>query len=89
MHDEDKGEHGHLVVDFEASDNDRKKLHLLGKDLENKGYTFLEKKSPWLGRTTYTGRAKEKPTIVITLPITKDRLAVSEGATERPFSFGD
>ena len=60
-----------------------------GKDLEGRGYSFKEKKSPWLGQTTYTGRAKEKPTIVLTVPINIDRLAINEEEPERAYYFAD
>ncbi len=85
--DENKGEYGHLILNFESSDISQSKIVALGKDLENKGYRFKEKKSPWLGQTTYLGKADEKPSIVITLPIMKDRLAINEDSPEQPYSF--
>jgi hypothetical protein len=87
--DEDKGEDGHIVVDFTRSGISRSKMVALGKDLESKGYHFIEKKSPWLGQTTYQGKASEKPTIVLTQPISKDRLAINEDSPERDYSFAN
>lgn len=86
--DEDKGEHGHLVVDFSGSGMSRGKMNALGKDLESKGYQFVEKKSPWLGLITYTGKDAEKPTVVFSVPIVKDRLAINEEQPGKPFRFG-
>ena len=83
--DEAKGEHGHLILKFD--DGDIRKMNALGKELENKGYTFKIKKNPWLGQITYFGKADEKPAIVITRPITKDRLAINEDAPEEAYSF--
>jgi hypothetical protein len=85
--DENKGEFGHLILNFAGNASSHSKILALGKDLEHKGYHFKEKKSPWLGQTTYVGKAHEKPSIVITLPIIKDRLAINEGASEQPYSF--
>ncbi len=85
--DEDKGNEGHLILDFAGSGMSRSKMKSLGEDLESRDYTFTEKKSPWLGQITYTGRAKEKPTIVITLPINQDRLAINEAEPEKPYRF--
>ena len=86
---QDKGREGHLVLDFAGTGMSRSKMNALGKDLESRGYRFTEKKSPWLGQTTYTGRNQEKPTIVLTVPINKDRLAINESAPERPYRFAD
>jgi len=83
--DEDKGEHGHLVLKYD--EGDPKKMAALGKDLESKGYSFKVKKSPWLGQITYLGKAEDKPSIVLTRPITKDRLAINEDSPEVPSSF--
>ena len=83
--DEDKGEHGHLILKFD--DGDISKMNALGKDLEGKGYRFKLKKSPWLGQVTYFGKAEDKTSIVITRPITKDRLAINEDSPEQPYSF--
>lgn len=85
--DEEKGDNGRLVVDFSGSGTSRSKMVALGKDLESKGYRFVEKKSPWLGQNTYTGSDSDKPTIIFTVPITKDRLAINEEAPEKSFSF--
>ena len=85
----DRGEHGHLVVDFEGSGMSRSKMAQLGKELESKGWTFTERKSPWLGQTTFHGRADDKPAVLLTLPIVKDRLAINENAPERAFSFAE
>ena len=85
--DEDKGENGHLILDFAGTGMSRGKMVALGKDLEGRGFVFMEKKSPWLGQITYTGRAGEKPTVVLTLPIHKDRLAINEEAPEKPYKF--
>ena len=84
---EDKGESGHVVVDFSGSGMSRSKMNALGKDLEGKGYQFTEKRSPWLGQTTYTGRDADKPTVLFTLPIVKDRVAISDAADEKAISF--
>jgi len=86
---EDKGEYGHVVIDFAGSGMSRSKMNALGKDLEVKGYTFTEKKNPWLGHITYTGRDREKPTVLFTLPIVKDRLAITEQAVEKAYTFAD
>jgi hypothetical protein len=83
--DEDKGEHGHLILNFD--DGESSKMTALGKDLENKGYRFRVKKSPWLGQVTYLGKADDKTAIVMTLPITKDRIAINEDSPEQPYSF--
>ena len=85
--DENKGEWGHLIINLEGNGISQSKIIALGKDLEHKGYHFKQKRSPWLGQTTYLGKANEKPSIVITLPIVKDRLAINEGASEHPYSF--
>lgn len=87
--DEDKGQNGHLILDFAGTGMSRGKMVALGKDLEGRGYRFSEKTSAWLGQITYTGKADDKPTIVLTLPIHKDRLAINEAAPEKPFSFSD
>jgi hypothetical protein len=65
----------------------RSKMNALGKELESKGYKFTEKRSPWLGQISYTGRDTEKPTVVFTLPIVKDRLAISDQAPEKTYIF--
>jgi hypothetical protein len=83
--DEDKGECGHLILNFD--DGECSKMAALGKDLENKGYRFRVKKSPWLGQVTYLGQADDKTAIVMTLPITKDRIAINEDSPEQPYSF--
>ncbi|MGJ8639724.1 MAG: hypothetical protein ACSHYA_10050 [Opitutaceae bacterium] len=85
--DEDKGDNGHTIVDYTGSGVARSKVIGLGKDLESKGYRFTEKKSPWLGQTTYTGRSDDKATIVITLPISKDRMNINQDEPERAYSF--
>jgi hypothetical protein len=85
MLDTDKGENGHLILQFD--DGDSNKMAALGKELENKGYRFKVKKSPWLGQLTFLGKAKDKPSIILTRPISKDRLAINEGASEQPYSF--
>jgi len=85
--DENKGEWGHLIINLEGNGISQSKIIALGKDLEHKGYHFKQKRSPWLGQTTYLGKANEKPSIVITLPIVKDRLVINEGASEHPYSF--
>ena len=86
--DEAKGENGHLVLDFSGSGMSRSKMNALGKDLESKGYRFHEKQSPWLGQITYTGRESDKPTVVFSLPIVKDRLAINEESPDKPYKFG-
>lgn len=84
---EDKGDDGYVIIDFAGSGMSRAKMNALGKDLESKGYKFTEKNSPWLGQISYTGRDHEKPTLVFTLPITKDRLAINEASLEKAYSF--
>ncbi len=84
---EDKGDHGYVVIDFTSSGMSRSKMNALGKDLESKGYKFTEKNSPWLGQISYTGRDEDKPIIAFTLPITKDRLAINEEAPEKAYRF--
>lgn len=85
--DEDKGESGHLVVDFTGSGIDPRCMVELGKDLESKGYHFTQKRSPWLGQTAYQGVAAEKTTVVLTQPITKDRIGINEDSPETAYSF--
>jgi len=85
---EDKGDHGYVVIEFGGSGMSRSKMNALGKDLQGKGYQFTEKKSPWLGQITYTGRDGDKPSIVFTLPIVKDRLAINDQAPEKAYLFG-
>lgn len=85
--DEDKGEHGHLIIDFTGSNTGRTAIIALGNDLEGKGYRFMEKKSPWLGQTTYTGKSDDKSTVVLTLPLSKDRLEINEDSPARSYSF--
>jgi len=87
--DEDKGEHGHLVIDFSGTNTNSNKIVSLGKDLESKGYRFTVKKSPWLGQTTYQGKSTDKTTVVLTRPITKDRMNINQDAPERAYSFAD
>ncbi len=86
-HDELKGEHGHVILEFAGSGMSQTKIHALGKDLENKGYRFTEKKSPWLGLVTYTGKADDKATVLMTIPIVKDRVGINEDLPEQPYSF--
>ena len=86
-HDELKGDSGYLMLDFAGSGMSRNKMVALGKDLESKGYRFTEKKSPWLGQITYLGRADDKPTVVMTLPIVKDRVGINEDLPEAAYSF--
>ena len=84
--DEDKGEHGFLILKFDSADTQMSKL---GKDLESKGYRFIEKKSPWLGQTSYMGKSEDKTTIMLTRPIIKDRLAINEDLPDQPYSFSN
>lgn len=85
--DQDKGREGHLVVDLADIPGREPKLAALGKALEDRGYHFTEKKSFWLGQITYTGRTDDKPTIVLSMPITIDRLAINDEAPETPYLF--
>lgn len=87
--DEDKGEHGHLIVDFQGTNTNPNKVTALGKDLEVKGYRFTEKKSAWLGQINYQGKSDDKITVVLTLPITKDRMNINQDTPERAYSFAD
>lgn len=86
-HDELKGDNGYLILDFAGSGMSRNKMVLLGKDLESKGYHFTEKKSPWLGQITYLGKSDEKPSVVMTMPIVKDRVGINEDLPEEHYSF--
>jgi hypothetical protein len=85
--DEDKGEDGHLILDFAGNGAALEGMAALGRDLEGRGYRFTLKRKPWLGQTTYTGRSEGKPTTVLTVPIQKDRLAIEEENPEQPYSF--
>ncbi len=85
--DETKGEHGQVVIDLKETRLGWDLIKQLGKELESKGYSFVETKSPWLGTTTYRGRSGDKPTVIISVPITKDRLAINEVIPDRDFSF--
>lgn len=87
--DEEKGSNGHLVLDFADTGTSRAKMNALGKELESRDYSFTEKRSPWLGQTTYTGRADDKPTVVLTVPINIDRLAIDDQAPAKAFRFAD
>jgi hypothetical protein len=87
--DEEKGSNGHLILDFAGTGMSRSKMNALGQDLESRDYSFTEKKSPWLGQTTFTGRAEDKTTIVLTVPINIDRLAIDDQAPEKEFSFSN
>lgn len=84
--DEGKGEHGHIILKFDPGSAD--KIKALGRKLEDKGYRFKIKKSPWLGQITYLGKANQNPSIIFILPITKDRLTVNKNAPEQQlYSF--
>jgi len=86
--DEERGDNGRIVLDFTGSGMSRAKMNALGKDLEGKGYTFTEKKSPWLGQITYRGRDGAKhPSVLFTLPMVKDRLAIEQESPETDYSF--
>lgn len=85
--DEDKGQHGHIIVDFAGSGMSQRKLHALGSDLESKGYSFKRKRRPWLGQVTFTGTAEERPSIVITQASAPDRLAIEEETPAKAYSF--
>ena len=85
--DEERGDQGMLIVDFAGSGISRAQMVSLGKDLESRGYCFREKKNPWLGQTTYTGRAAEKNSIMLSLPMPQDRVAVNENKPECAYSF--
>jgi hypothetical protein len=86
--DEERGDNGRIVLDFAGTGMSRSKMQALGKELESKGYSFTEKKSPWLGQTSYIGRDGDKqPTVLFTLPIVKDRLAINDASPEKSFSF--
>ncbi|HKK18106.1 MAG TPA: hypothetical protein VJ952_05435 [Opitutales bacterium] len=87
--DEEKGSNGHLILDFAGSGMSRSKMNALGKDLEGRDYNFTEKKSPWLGQVTYTGRADDKTTVVLTVPINIDRLAIDQQEPERAYRFSE
>lgn len=87
--DEEKGSDGHLIINFGGTGMSRSKMNSLGEELESRGYSFKEKKSPWLGQTTYTGRAEEKPTVVLTVPINIDRLAINDEAPETAYRFAE
>jgi hypothetical protein len=84
---EDKGENGHLVADFTNSDIDPRKMIALGRDLENKGYQFTQKKSPWLGQISFHGVSNDKTTVVLSQTISKDRLAINEDSPATSYTF--
>jgi len=87
--DEERGDNGRIVIDFTGSGMSRSQMNALGKELEGKGYKFTEKSSPWLGQITYNGRdGNKQPTIALTLPIIKDRLAINEEVPEKSYTFG-
>ena len=87
--DEDRGEDGHLLVDFAGSGMSQRKLAALGKDLESKGYAFTKKDNPWLGQVTYTGKSDDKPGIVVTCPGRVDRVAIAKEGPAQPYTFKD
>jgi hypothetical protein len=87
--DVDKGAHGQIIIDFAEAGVSQSKLVALGKELESKGYNFTKRSCPWLGQTTYLGRADDKPNVAITLPMTKDRLAINEDSPEVAYSFAN
>lgn len=87
--DEERGDCGRIVLDFAGTGMSRSKMTALGKDLESKGYKFTEKRSPWLGQTTYTGRDGDKPSITFSTPIVIDRLAINDTSPENDYSFSD
>ncbi|WP_269522933.1 hypothetical protein [Coraliomargarita parva] len=83
----EKGEQGHVVCEFSGSGMSRSNILQLGKDLEARGYQFTRKANPWLGQLSYTGKADEKPTIILSLPVVKDRVAINEDTPATPYSF--
>lgn len=87
--DEDKGTHGCVIVDIDGTGTSRSDMINLGKELEHKGYRFTKRKSPWLGKTTYQGKADDKPNVLLTHPMAKDRLAINEETPEQSYSFAN
>jgi len=87
--DENRGENGHIIVDFAGSGISRRKIVALGRDLESKGYAFNRKERPWLGQVTYQGEADDRPTVVISRASMQDRLAIAEESPPEPYSFKD
>ena len=87
--DEEKGENGYLILDFAGTGTSRSKMNVLAKELESRDYSFTEKKSPWLGQTTFTGRADDKTTVVLTVPINIDRLAIDDQVPEKAIRFSE
>lgn len=85
--DPDRGADGSLLLDFDGGGESLAKLQSLGRDLEARGYCFTQKRSPWLGQITYTGRCETKPTLIGTLPIQKDRLSIEGEFPEKPHLF--
>jgi len=85
----ERGQDGYLILDFSKSENSGNRMKSLGSDFERRGYAFTEKRNAWLGQTTYTGRAVDKPTILMTCPIQQDRLAINESTTETSFRFSE
>ena len=60
-HDELKGTDGQLMLDFAASGNSRPQMVALGKDLENRGYQFTEKRVPGWARSPIWARRPTNP----------------------------
>jgi hypothetical protein len=87
--DEDRGKDGCIIVDIDGTDTSRSEMINLGKDLESNSYRFTKRKSPWLGKITYLGKADDKPNVVLTHPMAKDRLAINEDTPEQSYSFAN
>jgi len=85
--DKNTGDDGYSISDPIDKATPDRKIMPIRCALENKRYRFTEKKSPWLWQITYTGRAEGKSTIIITIPVSKDRMNINADEPEVPFSF--
>ena len=86
--DEDRGDNGTLIVNFSSNPMNLAEMDKLGRDLEGRGYRFKAKNCTWLGQKAYTGKATDKPDVILTLPSARDRVTIDEQPQERPHSFG-
>lgn len=84
---EEKGEHGEIVVSCGDAYNPPKELPKLGRDLENKGFTFQRTDTPWLGLRTFRAKKESQPNIVLQLATQTDRSALAEETGPQPFTF--
>ena len=87
LFDSDKGEQGHIQLDFVNDPVDWDQLKKLGKDLEGKGYQFTQKKLPWIGQISFKGKTDNQPSVVFTLPHTLNRLEINQESPIEAYSF--